>query len=111
MYLLTSESNSIASILKSSRSIPVLFTGLKTLGKPTQKLLKMCINLAYNEERGEIVFAEVMVNLLEWIKDMTDDEQVFLSESILNICAENLNWYVVPADIMTQYWLTVCNFQ
>lgn len=54
----------------------------------------MCINLAYNEERGEIVYAEVIVKLLEWIKDMNDNEQVFLAESILNICAENLNWYV-----------------
>lgn len=93
MYLLTSETNSIGAIIKSSRSIPILFTGLKTLGKPTPKLLKMCINLAYNEERGEIIYPEVMVKLLEWIKDMNNDEQVFLAESILNICAENLNWY------------------
>lgn len=100
MYLLTSETNSITAIQKLSRNIPGLFAGLKALGKPTQKLLKMCINLAYNEERGEIIYAEVMVKLLEWIKDMHDDEQVFLAESILNICSENLNWYVVQCVTM-----------
>lgn len=94
MYRLTSETNSTAAIQKLTRSIPTLFSGLKALGKPTPKLLKMCINLAYNEERGEIIYPEVMVKLLEWIKDMNDSEQVFLAESILNICAENLNWYV-----------------
>lgn len=96
MYRLTSETDSIAAVQKLSPSIPILFGGLKTLGKPSQKLIKMCINLAYNEERGEIIYPEVMVKLLEWIKDMTDDEQVFLAESILNICAENLKWFVGP---------------
>lgn len=52
----------------------------------------MCINLAYNEERGELIYPEVMVKLLEWIKDMNENEQIFLAESILNICADNLNW-------------------
>lgn len=92
LYRLTSETNSVAAIQKLSRSIPTLFNGLKALGRPTQKLLKMCINLAYNEERGEMIYPEVMVKLLEWIKDMNDNEQVFLAESILNICADNVNW-------------------
>lgn len=92
LYRLTSETNSTSAIQKLARSIPILFGGLRVLGKPSQKLLKMCINLAYNEERGEMIYPEVMVKLLEWIKDMNEDEQVFVAESILNICAENLNW-------------------
>lgn len=107
MYRLTSETDSVSSIQKLSRSVPVLFSGLKALGKPTQKLVKMCINLAYNEERGEIIYPEVMVKLLEWIKDMNEDEQVFLAESILNICAENLNWYVDVDEIVRIFNLTM----
>lgn len=52
----------------------------------------MCINLAYNEERSEIIYPEVFVKLLKWIKDMNEMEQTFVAESILNICADNLNW-------------------
>lgn len=69
-----------------------LFNGLQLMGKPTQKLLNMCLKLAYNDEKLEIIFGNVIIKLLEWIKNMHENEQIYLSDNLLKICLQNFYW-------------------
>ncbi|XP_031626139.1 neurobeachin-like protein 1 isoform X2 [Contarinia nasturtii] len=71
--------------------IVTLFEGVKSLGKPTKTLIEQCIELAYDSEKKEIIFGEIVTQLVSWIKDMHDTEQLYVAESMLKICAQNIS--------------------
>lgn len=90
--LLSRTSPQIVANLKTTSNICTLFAGIKALGKPTRNIVTMLIDLAYNEERNEILFGSVIKKLIEWIKDMHENEQIYVSEVLLKICIQNLSW-------------------
>lgn len=92
IVLLSRTSDMVVTILKCSRHIDTLFAGLRALGKPSRALVKRCIELAYDDQKCEIVFGEVVTHMLEWIKDMHDAEQSYVAETLLKISTQNLAW-------------------
>lgn len=90
LVLLTRHSSQIVANLKTTKNIMNLFSGIRTLGKPSRNLLETCISLAYDDERKCVIYAEVVIKLIEWVKDMHENEQNFISESLLRICLPNL---------------------
>lgn len=92
MALLRQTMPVVANILCNAQHITTLFDGIKALGKPTHELVAQCIEFAYDKSKGEIVFGEIIVHLVDWIKDMREPEQVFAAESLVAICSENLTW-------------------
>lgn len=92
LLLLSRHSSQIVANLKTTKNVMNLFSGIRTLGKPTRKLLEACIGLAFDDEKKCVVFGEVVIKLIEWIKDMHESEQNFVAESLLKICLQNLIW-------------------
>lgn len=72
--------------------ISTLFDGIKLLGKPTKILIKQCIELAYDSDKKEIIFGEIATHLVSWIKDMQENEQLFIGETLYRICSQNISW-------------------
>lgn len=79
-------------ILISQSHIATLFDGLKLLGKPTKTLIERCIDLAYDAEKKEIIFGEIVAHLVNWIKDMHEPEQLYVAETLFRICSQNISW-------------------
>lgn len=84
----------VVNILCNSSHIRTLFEGIKTLGKPSDLLIQQCIELAYDADHKEIVFGEIITYLVDWIREMQMNEQVYVAETLLQICSQNLSWYV-----------------
>lgn len=82
----------VTNILSNTQHITTLFDGIKGLGKPTHELIEQCLEFAYDKAKGEIIFGEIIVHLVDWIKDMREAEQVFTAESLVAICSANLAW-------------------
>lgn len=82
----------VVKILCNTSHIGILFDGIKALGRPTHSLIEQCIELAYDSEKKEIIFSEIIIYLVEWIKDMHETEQNYVAETLLQICAQNLSW-------------------
>lgn len=92
IVLLSRTSDSVVSNLKCSRHIDTLFAGFRALGRPSRALVERCIELAYDVKKSEIVFGEVVIHMLGWIKDMHDVEQSYVAETLLKISTQNLAW-------------------
>lgn len=85
----------VSNILANSSHITTLFEGIKQLGKPTKALVEQCIELAYDAESREIIFGEIVTHLVGWIKDMLESEQLYVADTLLGICAQNISWFVI----------------
>lgn len=72
--------------------ITALFDGIKLLGKPTRTLIEECIEFAYDSDKKEIIFGETITHLVSWIKDMHENEQLFVAETLYRICSQNISW-------------------
>lgn len=72
--------------------ITTLFDGLKLLGKPTKALIEQCIELAYDTNKKDIIFGEIITQLVSWIKDMHEIEQLHVAETLYRICSQNMSW-------------------
>lgn len=72
--------------------IAILFDGLKLLGKPTKSLIEQCIELAYDANKKDIIFGEIVAYLVSWIKDMHESEQLYVAETLYRICSQNMSW-------------------
>lgn len=92
MALLRQTTPVVRNILCNTQHLTMLFNGIKALGKPTHELIVQCFEFAYDKSKGEIVFGEIIVHLVDWIKDMREAEQVFTAETLVAICSENLTW-------------------
>lgn len=92
LVLLSRHSSQIVANLRTTKNVLNLFSGIRTLGKPSRTLLETCISLAFDEDKKCVVLGEVVIKLIEWVKDMHENEQGFVSESLLRICLQNLIW-------------------
>lgn len=81
-----------ANVLSTAPQITTLFDGVKSLGKPTKTLIEQCIELAYDSEKKEIIFGDIITHLVSWIKDMHESEQLYVAETMLKICSQNISW-------------------
>lgn len=90
IVLLTRASTTAMNSLRANSYITQLFSGVRSLGKPTKALVERCIDLAFNEEKNEVAAGEVVLNLIEWIKDMHMNDQSYVSERLVDICTKNL---------------------
>lgn len=92
MAILRKTAPLVVNILCNTQHIATLFDGIKLLGKPNELLIEQCIELAYDNDKKEIIFGEIVVHLVDWIRDMHEKEQCHVSESLLSICSQNLSW-------------------
>lgn len=74
--------------------IATLFDGLKLLGKPTKMLIEQCVEFAYDSNKKDIIFGEIITHLVSWIKDMHETEQLYVADTLYRICSQNMSWYV-----------------
>lgn len=79
-------------ILKAPEKMDRIFDGLKSFGKPTEKLLKICFDLAFDNNIDRILIPEVLTKLVEWIPEMNAKEHNYLSATLLKGCACNYVW-------------------
>lgn len=79
-------------VLSNTIHIGILFEGIKSLGKPIKTLIEQCIELAYDSEKKEIIYGEIIMELVSWIKDMNKCEQLYVAETMLKICSQNVTW-------------------
>ncbi|XP_037907722.1 neurobeachin-like protein 1 isoform X2 [Hermetia illucens] len=82
-------SKKVVQILKAPEKMDRIFDGLKSFGKPTEKLLKICFDLAFDNNIDRILIPEVLTKLVEWIPEMNAKEQNYLSATLLKGCACN----------------------
>lgn len=94
LALLRRTAPKVTNILCNSSHIFTLFDGIKLLGKPSKKLIEQCIELAYDDDRKEIVFGEIITHLVSWIKDMHETEQLFVADTLHKVCSQNISWYL-----------------
>lgn len=66
-----------------------IFKGLQAFDSPTEELLESCFNLAYDDDSDMLIIPEVLVKLIEWIPDINEREQTFLSALIVKGCTSN----------------------
>lgn len=74
----------------SDDSIDVLFSGLRSFGRPSRSLLSACLNMAFNFEKALTIMGQIPVKLVEWIPEMIENEQNYVTETILTICTKSL---------------------
>ncbi|XP_053953173.1 neurobeachin-like protein 1 isoform X1 [Anastrepha ludens] len=89
LAVITRNSPAIAEHLRVYDKIEKFFKSLKVLVVPTDKLLDACFNMAYNEQTNLLVLPEVVVKLIEWLPEMNEREQIYLSNVILCGCTSN----------------------
>lgn len=82
----------VINILNNPPHVATLFEGIKSLGKPTKILIEQCIDLAYDSNKKEIMFGEIVTHLISWIKDMQESEQLYVADTLFKICAQNISW-------------------
>lgn len=92
LHLLSRASTDVIEVLKSSDRLDRLLVDIKSLGRPSQQLLDQCVQLAFDEQRQEIIYPKVLVGLVECTGDLLDSDQMFLSERLAQICCLNLYW-------------------
>ncbi|XP_055846151.1 neurobeachin-like protein 1 isoform X1 [Episyrphus balteatus] len=89
LAVVTHASIKAAEIVRSSDKIDKLFRGLKTLGAPEEKLLEACFGLAFNKESEAIMLPEVIIKIIEWIPDINEREQIFISGLLVKGCSSS----------------------
>ncbi|XP_054734864.1 neurobeachin-like protein 1 isoform X2 [Anastrepha obliqua] len=89
LAVITRNSPAIAEHLRVYEKIEKFFKSLKVLAVPTDKLLDACFNMAYNEQTNLLVLPEVVVKLIEWLPEMNEREQIYLSNVILCGCTSS----------------------
>lgn len=92
LVLLRRTAPKIADLMTAQSHITMLFDGLKLLGKPTKMLIEQCIELAYDADKKDIIFGEIVAHLVSWIKEMHEAEQLYLAETLFRICSQNISW-------------------
>lgn len=78
------------SIVQSEDQIHQLFEGLKKLGSPSSKLVSECMNLAFNQEKNEVIIGLAAIKSIEWIPDLIETEQILVAEKLLKMCQMSL---------------------
>lgn len=70
--------------------IGVLFNGLRSLGRPSRILLSECLNMAFDFEKSITIIGLIPIILIGWIPEMIEDEQNYVTETILTMCIGSL---------------------
>lgn len=89
LAVITRNSPSIAEHLRVYDKIEKFFKSLKALAVANDTLLDACFNMAYNERNHLLVLPEVVIKLIEWLPEMNEREQIYLSSVILRGCTTN----------------------
>lgn len=76
--------------LINSTHITTLFSGLHSFGCPSHNLLKACLNFAFNEDTNQPIIGKVATSLIEWIPEMIENEQNYITEQLLLCCRKSL---------------------
>ncbi|KAL7731998.1 hypothetical protein ACLKA6_015762 [Drosophila palustris] len=86
---LTHSSPRSAEQLKLGGKIERLFGHMHELDAPSVALLDSCFNLGYNAAQQLLVLPEVMLQLLQWLPDLQEQEQLHVSTLLLKGCTDN----------------------
>lgn len=70
--------------------IDVLFSGLKSLGRPSHLLLSECFSMSFNFEKSITTVGVIPVIMVGWLPEMIEHEQNYVTETILTICKKSL---------------------
>ncbi|XP_015015894.2 neurobeachin-like protein 1 isoform X1 [Drosophila mojavensis] len=86
---LTQSSPRCAEQLRLAGRIERLFGSMREFEAPSIALLDACFNLGYNAEQRLLVLPEVMLQLLQWLPDLQEEEQLHVSVLLLKGCTDN----------------------
>ncbi|XP_067645670.1 neurobeachin-like protein 1 isoform X2 [Eurosta solidaginis] len=101
LAVITRNSPSISEHLRVYDKLEKFFKNLRALAVPTDALLDACFNLAYNGQTNLLVLPEVVVKLIEWLPEMNEHEQIYLSNVILRGCTHNYATKSIACDNRT----------
>uniref|UniRef100_A0A0K8W1H1 Neurobeachin-like protein 1 n=1 Tax=Bactrocera latifrons TaxID=174628 RepID=A0A0K8W1H1_BACLA len=101
LAVITRNSPSIAEHLRVYDKIEKFFKSLRALAVPNDTLLDACFNMAYNEQDHLLVLPEVVIKLIEWLPEINEREQIYLSNIILRGCTTNYATKSVSCDNRT----------
>ncbi|XP_039966909.1 neurobeachin-like protein 1 isoform X2 [Bactrocera tryoni] len=111
LAVITRNSPSIAEHLRVYDKIEKFFKSLKALAVPNDTLLDACFNMAYNEQNHLLVLPEVVIKLIEWLPEINEREQIYLSNIILRGCTTNYATKSVACDNRTIKAICECLHQ
>lgn len=86
---LTQSSPRCAEQLRLAERIERLFDSMREFEAPSIALLDACFSLGYNAEQRVLVLPEVMLQLLKWLPDLQEQEQLHVSVLLLKGCTDN----------------------
>lgn len=86
---LTHHAARCAELLRLGGRIERLFGKMFEFEAPSIALLNSCFNLGYNAEQHLLVLPEVMLQLLEWLPELQEPEQLHVSALLLKGCTDN----------------------
>lgn len=86
---LTRNSPQSANQLRQAERIEKLFVGLRNFGSPTASLLDSCFMLGYDDQKHLLLLPEVMLELLNWVPDLQEQEQLHVTNQVLKGCTDN----------------------
>ncbi|XP_063708929.1 neurobeachin-like protein 1 [Culicoides brevitarsis] len=86
---LSQSCNKLKQIISEHENINVLFAGLKVCGQPTNPVLSNCLKMAFDFDKPTRVVGYIFAKLLEWIPNMIEKQQNFVSVSCLENCIKS----------------------
>ncbi|XP_001983501.2 neurobeachin-like protein 1 isoform X2 [Drosophila grimshawi] len=86
---LTHSSPRSADHLRQAGRIDRLFSSMREFEMPSAALLESCFSLGYIAEQRVLVLPEVMLQLVEWLPQLQETEQLHVSAMLLKGCTDN----------------------
>lgn len=86
---LTRNSPQSANQLRQAERIEKLFVSLRNFGSPTVSLLDSCFMLGYDDQKHLLLLPEVMLELLNWVPELQEQEQLHVTNLVLKGCTDN----------------------
>lgn len=88
----TKDAQPFDSIGLTAPALDKLFSDLRQLGRPAHSLIDMSVQLAFDNERQEVTYPCILVSLVNWLRDLHENEQQFLCDFLASIVTLNLSW-------------------
>lgn len=91
--------DAIKSVCSVEHLLDQLFIDLRQLGRPTHSLVDICVQLSFDNRLQEIIYPRILISLVHWLRDLHENEQLFLCDFLTSIVALNLSCKNVLANI------------
>ncbi|ALC44024.1 CG43367 [Drosophila busckii] len=97
-----------ADLLRFGGRIERLFGSMREFEAPSIGLLEACFNLGYNAQQHVLTLPEVMLQLLEWLPELQEPEQLHVSQMLLKGCTDNYGTKTVACESLVVKAVCAC---